>query len=71
MIEWRDSGQSQLQKRLQRARVEGDLPKDVDAKDLARYIAIVLNGLAVQSVNGATQTEMNRAVELALRSMPI
>jgi len=71
MIEWRDSGQSQLQKRLQRARAEGDLRKDVDAKDLARYIAIVLNGLAVQSVNGATQTEMNRAVELALRSMPI
>ena len=71
MIDWRKDGQSILQKRLQRARSEGDLADDVNPKDLARYIAIVINGLGVQAVNGATAAEMNRAVELALRSMPI
>ncbi len=71
MIDWRKGGQSTLQRRFRRAQSEGDLPKDVSPTDLARYIAIVMNGLGVQAVNGATSAEMNRAVELALRSMPI
>ncbi len=71
MIDWRKSGLSQIQKRMQQARDEGDLPEDVDPKDLARYVSIVINGLGVQAANGATQREMNRAVELALRSMPL
>lgn len=71
MIDFRRSGEAQLQKRLQRARSEGDLAKDVDPKALARYVQIVMNGLAIQAVNGATTAEMNAAVEMALRSMPV
>jgi hypothetical protein len=32
---------------------------------------VVVNGLAVQAANGAGGAELNRAVELALRSMPV
>jgi len=71
MIDWRKRGQAQIQKRLQRAQSEGDLAKDVNPKDLARYIAIVINGLGVQAANGATQLEMTRAVDLALRALPL
>jgi len=71
MIDWRKSGLSQLQKRFQRAHQEGDLATDVNPKDLARYILIVMNGLGVQAANGATKSEMTRAVEMALRSMPL
>jgi AcrR family transcriptional regulator len=71
MIDWRKSGLSRLQKRFQRAHQEGELTADVDPKDLARYILIVMNGLGVQAANGATKTEMTRAVEMALRSMPL
>lgn len=71
MIEWRESGLRQVQKRMRRAQVDGDLSKDVNPKDLARYISIVMNGLAVQSANGATAAEMTRAVEMALRSIPV
>lgn len=71
MVDWRKAGLAQLQKRLQRARAEGDLKKGVDPTDLARLIMIVMNGLGVQAVNGATPAEMNRAVELALRSLPL
>jgi AcrR family transcriptional regulator len=71
MIAWRKAGLSRLQKRLQRAHEEGDLATDVNPKDLARYILIVMNGLGVQAANGATKTEMTRAVEMALRSMPL
>jgi len=71
MIDWRIGGLTRIQNRMRQARAEGDLPKDVDPKDLARYVAIVLHGLSVQAANGATATEMSRAVELALRSMPL
>jgi len=71
MIEWRKHGLKQLEKRMLRAQKGGDLRRDVDAKDLARYIFVVMNGLSVQAVNGATQAEMNRTVKMALRSMPL
>jgi AcrR family transcriptional regulator len=71
MIDWRKAGLSRLQKRFQRAHQEGDLASDVDPKDLARYILVVMNGLGVQAANGATKTEMARAVEIALRTMPL
>lgn len=70
MVEWRSQGLLQLQRRMQRAKAEGDLSRDVDPKDLARLVMILMNGLSVQAVNGATAAEMNRAIELALRSLP-
>jgi AcrR family transcriptional regulator len=71
MIHWRKQGLKQLEKRMLHAQKEGDLSRDVDAKDLARYIFVVMNGLSIQAVNGATQAEMNRTVTMALRSMPL
>jgi AcrR family transcriptional regulator len=70
MIEWRKRGESEIQKRLQRARAEGELAKDVNPGDLARYISTVLTGLGVQAANGSTKAEMTGVVNLALRSMP-
>jgi len=71
MVDWRKAGLAQLQKHLQRARAEGDLGKEVDPRDLARLVMIVMNGLGVQAVSGATPAELNRAVDLALRSLPL
>src|ERR1700719_5055589 len=71
MIEWRKQGESEIQKRLQRARTEGDLAKDVNPGDLARYISTVLTGLGVQAANGSTREEMARVVDMVLRSMPL
>src|ERR1700719_2224093 len=70
LIEWRKRGESEIQKRLQRARREKDLAKDVDPGDLARYISTVVTGIAVQSANGATRAELTRLVDMLLRSMP-
>ena len=71
MLDWRNQGLVFIQKRMQRAKAEGDLAQDVDPRDLARLVVILLNGLSVQAVNGATAAEMNRAVELALKSLPL
>jgi AcrR family transcriptional regulator len=70
MIEWRKHGEADIQRRLQQARKEGDLAKDVNPGDLARYVSTLLTGLGVQAANGATKADMTRVVEMALRSMP-
>ena len=69
MIEWRKHGEADIQRRLQQARKEGDLAKDVNPGDLARYVSTLLTGLGVQAANGATKADMTRVVEMALRSM--
>jgi hypothetical protein len=71
MVQWRRGALSALQKRLQKAQKEGDLSKAVNAADLARYVLIVINGLGVQAVNGASRSDMEGATELALRCMPL
>jgi AcrR family transcriptional regulator len=70
LITLRKRGEAEIVKRLKRARTEGDLPAELDPQDLARYIATVLNGLAIQAANGATKAEMTRVVEMALRTLP-
>ena len=69
MIEWRKQGEADIRKRLQRARREGDLAKDVDPGDLARYISTVITGLGVQASNGTTKAEMARLADMFLQSM--
>lgn len=71
LIQWRKDGQAEIEKRLQRARKQRDLPRTVDPKGLARYVTVVMAGLGVQAANGASSSEMARAVEIALRSLPM
>jgi AcrR family transcriptional regulator len=59
-----------LRERFGRAVREGDLPAGMDCATLARYVATVLNGLAVQAASGATQTELRRVSAVALRAWP-
>ena len=47
-----------LRQRFERAVHDGDLPAGTDCATLARYVATVLNGLAVQSASGATEKEL-------------
>lgn len=70
MVQWRKNGQALLEKRMRRSRGEGDLSKNVNPKDLARYALIVMNGLAIQAVNGASPRDMDAAVDVALQSLP-
>jgi AcrR family transcriptional regulator len=66
----RAAGQTALRERLARAVAEGDLAPDADPDDLARYVAIVLQGMAVQAASGATRAELMRAAEIALSAWP-
>ncbi len=59
-----------LRRRFERAKRVGDLASDVNCADLARYIATVNQGMAVQAAGGATRAELRRVVDMALRAWP-
>ena len=59
-----------LRERFERAVREGDLPAGTDCATLARYIATVLNGLAVQAASGATEKELRQVAATAMRAWP-
>jgi AcrR family transcriptional regulator len=59
-----------IRKRLKRAKREGDLPSNVDAAALARFVATVMHGMAVQAAGGAAPKELRSIVHTALRAWP-
>jgi AcrR family transcriptional regulator len=59
-----------LRRRLQRAKREGDLPKNADPAELAHYVMTVVRGMAVQSAGGATSDQLRRVAQIALRAWP-
>ena len=59
-----------LCRRLQRAKREGDLPKNADPGDLAGYVMTVVRGMAVQSAGGASSDQLRRVAQVALRAWP-
>jgi AcrR family transcriptional regulator len=59
-----------LRERLEQAKSAGDLPPAADPADLARYVATVMYGMAVQAAGGASRDELQRVVRTALRAWP-
>jgi AcrR family transcriptional regulator len=59
-----------LRRRLQRAKREGDLPKNADPAELAHYVMTVVRGMAVQSAGGANRDRLYRVAQVALRAWP-
>jgi AcrR family transcriptional regulator len=70
LIARRAAGQEALRRRLERAVTEGDLPAGANPGDLARYLATVTQGMAVQAAGGASREELQRVAETALRAWP-
>ena len=66
----RTASEVALRRRLQRAKREGDLPRNADPTELARYVMTVLQGMAVQGANGATRVQLRRVAQTALRVWP-
>jgi AcrR family transcriptional regulator len=70
LITRRAGTEAALRRRFKRAKSEGDLPIHSDPADLARYIATLVQGMAVQAASGATRNELLRVVETVLRAWP-
>jgi AcrR family transcriptional regulator len=66
----RGASQNAIKERLKRAKREGHLPADADPAALARYLATIIEGMAVQAASGASRKELERVAETALRAFP-
>jgi AcrR family transcriptional regulator len=66
----RSTSQAEIRERFKRAKREGDLPADADPAALARFLATIIEGMAVQAASGATRKELERVAETALHAFP-
>lgn len=66
----RDASVALIRERLRRAKREGDLPDDADPASLARFVATVIHGMAVQAAGGASRKELERVAATAMTAFP-
>lgn len=55
-----------LERRFADAIAEGELPKQANARVLAKYVATVFQGMSVQARDGASRADLRAVAELAL-----
>ena len=68
---YRAAGEAALRRRFERAKSEGDLPATANPADLARYVATIVYGMAVQAAGGASRDKLQHVIEMALQSLPL
>jgi AcrR family transcriptional regulator len=68
---YRSSFEATLTKRFELAQAQGDLPPDANAKQLAKYIATIHQGMSVQATSGATREDLLAIVAMALQNWPM
>lgn len=66
----RASFETALAQRFERAKLEGDLSADTNCADLARLVATVMQGMAVQAAGGATRNDLRKVAEMLLVAWP-
>ena len=59
-----------LRKRFARAVAEGDLPSASDPAGLAKYMMVVIHGMAVHAASGASRKELRQVANTAMQSWP-
>jgi hypothetical protein len=55
--------------RLLQTRKSGELSKDVNVADYARYLSSILASLSVQAANGSTKSGLKRTSQNAFRHL--
>jgi AcrR family transcriptional regulator len=70
LAKYRADKERLLRERFERARKEGDLPKNADPAALARYLMTVANGMCVQASTGSSTRDLLATAELALAAWP-
>jgi AcrR family transcriptional regulator len=66
VIERRSEGETMIRQRLKRADDEGELARGADPADIARFIAAVVHGMAVQAAGGAKRPQLQAIAEMAI-----
>ncbi|MBB2770720.1 UNVERIFIED_ORG: AcrR family transcriptional regulator [Mycolicibacterium obuense] len=69
LAEWRDATVHRLAERFDEAVADGEL-SGVDTLVLARWVAAVCQGIAIQARSGASRADLHAVANLALRGWP-
>ncbi len=70
LANYRKATREALARRLDQAKVEGDLPPSADPEALAKFLFAVFAGLAVQAAEGLSKAELQATAQLALNAWP-
>jgi hypothetical protein len=71
LINHRRAYEDALRQRFELAQAQRDLPQDIDATELAKYVTTIHQGMSVQATSGATQEELMGIVQLVLKNWPV
>ena len=70
LISYRQGYERALRERFEIAKAQHELLNNVSPATLAKYIAIVHQGMSVQAASGATKEELLAVVNLSLKNLP-
>lgn len=70
LMEYRAGYEKLLTKRFEQAKADGDLPSDANPAALAKYLAMLHQGMSVQATSGASEEELKTVADLALSVWP-
>lgn len=66
----RASSDAALLRRMEQAKIDGDLPDHIDPAGLVRYLSAVIQGLCLQAGNGAPIQDLRNLVNTTLELWP-
>ena len=66
----RAESEQMLIERFTSAKASGELPNDIEPKDLAHYYMTVLDGMSVRAAAGTGREELRKVADLAMRGWP-
>ena len=66
----RSANEAMIRERMRRAQKEGELSSDRDADAIAKYVATLTLGMAVQAASGASREQLRQIAETTLRAWP-
>ncbi|UWR44432.1 TetR/AcrR family transcriptional regulator [Phaeobacter inhibens] len=68
---YRQASETMIADRIRRGITEGDMPACTEPDLLAKYVAVLIQGLAAQARDGATADDLGKVAELALDQLPV
>lgn len=70
LLRHRRDAKALIRDRLESGRKAGELPAKTDVSALAAYLAMVIQGMAVQARDGASLPMLNKLARLAMQALP-
>ncbi|OIR02799.1 HTH-type transcriptional repressor ComR [mine drainage metagenome] len=68
LISYRSSFEESLKERFELAKTNSDLPKDANTATLAKYVAIIHQGISVQATSGATKEDLMAVIDIVMKN---